>query len=258
MKLVCLAKLVPDPRATIRVLGDGSAIDRTGLKYVCDPFDEFGIELALQLRDRSLPGTVTAVTAGPAAAAEALRHALAMGCDRAVHVLDDQTPAADEPALARRLAEAIRAVEAGVDLVVCGKQNIDNDAGELGPALAECLDLPHVGAVTRLDLAADGRRFQAHRRVEGAEEVVDVSLPALVTAEKGLVEPRRPALARLMKAKQHPIETRTSAASITAPGARVVRFLPPPARPACVMIHGEPAAMAQELVRRLREEAKVL
>jgi electron transfer flavoprotein beta subunit len=181
-----------------------------------------------------------------------------MGCDRAVHLVDDAVLARDELALARALADLIRAAEPGADLVVCGKQNIDNDAGEFGPALAECLDLPHAGAVTRLELAPDGRSFRAHRRVEGAEEVIDVDLPALVTAEKGLVEPRRPPLARLIKAKQQPIETRTAAAPVGPPGPRVVRFTPPPARPACVMIPGEAPAMARDLVRRLREEAKVL
>jgi electron transfer flavoprotein beta subunit len=259
MKLVCIAKLVPDPRSTIKPLPDGSGVDRAGLKSVCDPFDEFGLELAVQIKEkRTDVAPITVVTAGPPGAAEALRHALAMGCERAVHIVDDSIPAWDELFLAQVLSAAIRTVEPQADLIICGKQAIDNDAGELGPAIAEHLGLPHVGAIVKFDLATDGRSAKCYRRVEGAEEVVEVTLPAVVTIEKGCVEPRRPALAKLMKAKQIPIQTITPAKASGKRGSILIKLSLPPSRPACVMIGGAPDEMARELVRRLREEAKVV
>lgn len=229
---------------------------------MCDPFDEFGIELAVQLKEKRPDGrTITAVSAGGVSAVEALRHALAMGCDRAVHLFDDAIPAWDELNLARLLAALIRKVEPDADLIFCGKQSIDNDAGELGPALAEHLGIPHVGAVSRLERGTEDPKIRVHRRIEGAEEVFDVTLPAVVTIDKGVVEPRRPALARLMKVKTQPIETHKwrylGVESVTG-AARPPRLAAPPPRPACTMIAGEPADMARELVRRLRDEAKVV
>src|SRR5687768_3988062 len=133
MKMVCVARLVPDPRAAIKVRTDGSGIDTAGLKYVCDPFDEFGIELAVQLRERHKTfGAITVLGAGGASTSEALRHALAMGCDRAAQLLDDAIAPWDEIRLAHLLAALVRMAEPGPDLVLCGKQSTDNDAGELG------------------------------------------------------------------------------------------------------------------------------
>lgn len=263
MRLLSVVKPVPDSRANLPVRPDGSGVDTASVKFVCDPFDEFGLEQAVQLREgRSDVEQVAALAVGGPAAVDTLRHAVALGADRAIHVELDTIPLGDELLLARLVAAAIRSLGDAFDLVLCGKQNIDNDAGEFGPALAELLDLPHVGAITTLQVADDGRSFRAHRRIEGAEEIVDVSMPALVTCEKGLVEPRHPPLPRLMKAKKHPIE-RLEGASLRpvnaeASGVRLVRLSPPPPRPPCTMITGEPADMARELVRRLREEAGVI
>jgi electron transfer flavoprotein beta subunit len=262
MRILTLAIQVPDSRSAIHVAADGSGIDATGVKFVCNPFDEFAIEQAVQLKEqRSDVAEIVALTIGPEDAAGTLRTALAMGADRAVHVVDDEA-ARDELALAELLAAAIGRDEAGFDLVLCGKQTIDRDAGELGPALAELLGLAHVGAVTELQLADDAASARAHRRVEGAEEVVEAALPLLVTCEKGLVEPRYPALPQLIKAKKKPVET-IAAADLDCPGALAggatfLRLAEPPPRPACTIIDGEPEAMARELVRALREDAKVI
>lgn len=265
MRILTVIKRVPDSRVPLKIKADGSGIETADVKYVCDPFDEFGVELAVQLRaKRSDVQEIVAIAAGPAETTETLRQPLAMGADRAVHVCDPAAALWDELWLARVIAAAVRRDAAGFDLVLCGKQNIDNDAGELGPALAEGLDLPHVGAVTAVEVAEDGRSLRARRRIEGAEEVVDAALPALLTCEKGLVEPRYPPLPAMMKAKKKPIETIEVAAlegvEAGAGGAGVTlrRMALPPARPACCMLTGEPAAMARELVRRLREEAKAI
>jgi len=249
VRILTIIKQVPDSNAHIKVLGDGSGIDTTGLKMVCDPFDEFGIELAVQTREkRKDVEEIVAMLLGPDKAAETLRVALAMGADRGVHICDDALISQDEQFIAQVLAAAIKKEGVTFDLIVRGKQTIDLDSGETGPALAERLGLPHVAAITALDVSADGKTFKACRRIEGAEEVVEGSLPAVLTIEKGLVEPRYPSLPNLMKAKKKPVTRLTSAD---------LGGLNKESR-GCRFIEGEPPQVAKELVRLLREEAKVL
>ncbi|HEY3245251.1 MAG TPA: electron transfer flavoprotein subunit beta/FixA family protein [Phycisphaerae bacterium] len=263
MRIATVIKQVPDSNASIRVLADGSGIETAGLKMVCDPFDEFGVELAVQLREkRSDVEEIVAFTVGPEKASEIIRTALAMGADRGVHVCDPAFASRNEIFLAEVLAAAIRKEGKSFDLILCGKQNIDLDSGELGPALGEFLDLPHVGATTFLEVAADGKSFKARRRIEGAEEAVECGTPALLTIEKGLVEPRYPSLPNLMKAKKKPVAVLTAkdlpgldGASV---GTALLSLTPPPPRPPCKFVEGEPEQMARELVRLLREEAKVV
>lgn len=264
MKILVLVKQVPDSTTNIKIRPDGEDIERTGVKLVVNPFDEFAIELAQQLREkRSDVQQVTALTVGPATAAEALRTALAIGADDALHLQDPQFDALDELQTAALIAAVVK--DAGYDLILRGKQEIDLDSGQLGPALAERLDLPHVGAVTALEIAADGRSFEASRRIEGAEERVRGSLPALLTIEKGLVEPRYPSLPNLMKAKKKPLAVKTAAdvpgfADLIGGvgGTEIHKLAPPPARAAGKVIKGDPPQQAAELVRLLREEAKVI
>jgi electron transfer flavoprotein beta subunit len=263
VRILTVIKQVPDSNAVIKVKDDGSGIESAGLKLVCDPFDEFGVELAIQLREkRGDVEDLPVLCVGPDKASDAIRTALAMGADRAIHVNDPKFESMNELFLAKVVAEAIKKDEAGFDLVLCGKYNIDLDAGAIGPALAEYLDLPHVGAIQGLEVADDGKSLTARRRVEGAEEVVTCELPALLTLEKGLVEPRYPSLPNLMKAKKKPVQVLTSAdlpeAGEAADGARLKSIAPPPPRPECKLVQGEPEEMARELVRLLREEAKVV
>ncbi len=263
MRILTVVKQVPDSNAAIKVLPDGSDIDQTGLKLILDPFDEFGVELALQLREkRGDVSEVVALTLGPAKAAEALRVALAMGADKGVHINDPSLESKDEIFLAYVIAQAIKKDNDGFDLIITGKYNIDLDAGAIGPALAEFLDLPHVGAVQGLEVSEDGKSLTARRRIEGAEEVVECDLPALLTIEKGLVEPRYPSLPNLMKAKRKPVTVLTasdlSVGDGVKPATQFVSVQEPPPRPPCRFIEGEPEEMATELVRLLREEAKVV
>lgn len=262
MRILTIVKQVPDSNATIKLGADGD-IDATGLKLVPDPFDEFGIELAIQLREKRSDVTeIVAMTLGPEKASEALRVALAMGADSGIHICDEALLCRDEIFLARKLSEAIRLDETGFDLILCGKYNIDLDAGAVGPALAEFLNIPHVGAVQGLEVADDGARLTARRRIEGAEEVVDCPLPALLTIEKGLVEPRYPSLPNLMKAKKKPVKTLTAADlpgdDASSAATQFLSLAPPPPKPACRFVEGDPEVMARELVRLLREEAKVI
>lgn len=263
MRILSVIKQVPDSNATIKVAGGGTGIEAAGLKLVLNPFDEYGVEQAVQLKEkRSDVEEVVALTLGNDKAADILRTALAMGADRGIHVCDENIDARDELGWARVAAAAIKRDDKGFDLILTGKQTIDNDAGEAGPALAELLDLPHVGAVGVLELADDGGSFKARRRVEGAEEVVECSTPALITCEKGLVEPRYPSLPNLMKAKKKPVEKLALAdlggVEAATTGVSFVSIAPPPPKPPCKLVEGEPEEMAKELVRLLREEAKVV
>lgn len=263
MRILTIVKQVPDSNAAIKVAADGKGIDPAGLKLVADPFDEFGVELAIQLREKGKDvSEIVALTLGPGKAAETLRVALAMGADSGIHICDPKFESHNELFYAYVVAQAVKKDAKGFDLILCGKYNIDLDAGAVGPALAEYLDLPHVGAVTGLEFTPDGKHFTAKRRIEGAEEVVECDLPALLTIEKGLVEPRYPSLPNLMKAKKKPVTVLTSkeisGEDAAGAGMHLVSIAPPPPRPDCKFVEGEPEQMARELVRLLREEAKVL
>ncbi len=264
MKILVLIKQVPDSTTNVKIRPDATDIDRTGVKMVVNPFDEFAIELAVQLREkRSDVQQITALTVGPASAAEALRTALAIGADDGIHMQDEAFEKLDELQTAAAIAAVVKSD--GYDLVLRGKQEIDLDSGALGPALAEALNLPHIGAVTALEIAADGRGFSASRRIEGAEEQVESALPALLTIEKGLVEARYPSLPNLMKAKKKPVKTVTVAdvpgfvdGVARVGGTRISKFEPPPQRPPGKVLKGEAEQTARELVKLLREEARAI
>lgn len=263
MRILTVVKQVPDSNATIKIKPDGSDIETTGLKYVHDPFDEFGVELAIQIREKgSDVSEIVALTLGPDKASEALRVALAMGADSGIHINDPVFESRNELFAAHVIAEAVKQDATGFDLILCGKFNIDLDAGAVGPAVAEFLDLPHVAAVQAFEMGGDGRSFAARRRIEGAEEVVECTLPAVLTIEKGLVEPRYPSLPNLMKAKKKPVKVLKagdlSVDEALKAGTDFESISPPPPRPECKFVEGEPEEMARELVRLLREEAKVI
>ncbi len=264
MKILVVIKQVPDSTTNIKIRPDGEDIERSGIKMVVDPFDEFAIEQAVQLKEkRSDVESVTALIMGPARCSEALRTILAVGADDAIHLQDEAFEKLDELQVAATLGAVIK--DGGYELVFRGKQEIDLDSGQLGPALAEALDWPHVGAATKFEPAEDGKSFTANRRIEGADERVEVRLPALVTCEKGLCEMRYPSLPNLMKAKRKPVKAMTAAdvpgfAEITAGvgGSEMHQFAPPPQRPPGRILKGEAEETAKELVKLLREEAKAI
>lgn len=261
MRILAVIRQVPDSNAVIKVAADGKSIDPKALKLVVNPFGEFAVEQAVRLREKGLPvDEIVVMTVGPDKAAEALRTALAMGADRAVHLCDAAFDHSDELFLAELLALAIKLQPAAFDLILTGKQAIDMDAGQIGPALAEFLGLPHIGAIVALEIEA--ALVKARRRVEGAEEIMECPLPVLLTCEKGLAEPRYPSLPNLMKAKKKPLDVITAATLAGSGGIRprseILALRPPAARGGCKFIEGQPPAMARELVRLLREEAKVI
>ncbi len=242
-------------------------IDRSGLSFVVNPYDEFAVEEALRIKERVGSGDVTVLSLRPHPAQkpeEALRTCLAMGADKAILLSDPAFEEGDSFSTALALAAALRRLS--FDLVLCGKQTVDDDGGAVGIQVAELLGIPHVAVVNKLDVDAQARRIVAHRQIEGGIEVVEAPLPALITCQKGLNEPRYPSLPGIMKAKQKPLEiwnwamvgVEPETAGAAGAKLKVVRVEPPPARPAGRMIPGDAAAAVKELVRLLHEEAKII
>lgn len=256
MNIIACVKQVPDTETQIKVKPDGSGIDETGIKWVMNPYDEFGVEESLRLKEK-FGGEVVIVSLGPARALESIRTALAMGADRGIHINDAAFDGADAYTTAAAIAAAIKGTP--YDLIFCGQRAIDDDSGQVGAILAELLDIPQVTVVTKVDV--DGNTVKVIRPIEGAQLLIESSLPCVVTAQKGLNEPRYASLPGIMKAKKKPVDVKDAASLGVAVDvkARVVKTSPPPARPPGKIICGDdPAIKAKELARLLREEAKVI
>ncbi|MBR9988673.1 MAG: electron transfer flavoprotein subunit beta/FixA family protein [Gemmatimonadetes bacterium] len=249
MKIVVCIKRVPDTEARIRIDSGGDAIDPAGIKYVISPYDEFALETALRLKEAHGSGEVLAVSVGESTTGEQLRSALAMGADGAV--LLKGKPSFDGLATAHALAAEIR--EQNADLVLLGMKAADGDQQQVGPMLAELLDQPCVTVASSVEL--DGGAVVCHREAEGGVEVVEAALPAVVTITKGDYEPRYPSLKGIMAAKKKPLAEKD--AQLTPSRIQVRELAPPPERPAGRIV-GEGTGAVPELVRLLREEAKVL
>ncbi|MGQ0561861.1 MAG: electron transfer flavoprotein subunit beta/FixA family protein [Gemmatimonadota bacterium] len=249
MKIVVCIKRVPDTEARIKIADDRTSIDPAGIKYIISPYDEFALEAALRLKEAKGDGEVVAITVGDPSSAEQLRSALAMGADRAV-LLKGQ-PTLDGSATAKALAAEIKSI--APDLVLTGMKAVDDDQQQVGTMLGEFIGVPSVSVVAEFELAAG--KAVAHREVEGGVEVVEVALPAVITMTKGKHEPRYPSLKGIMAAKKKPLEEKDA----QLPPARVVvkEITNPPERPAGRIV-GQGTDAVAELVRLLREEAKVL
>lgn len=249
MKTVVCIKRVPDTEARIRVASDGASIDQAGLKFIVSPYDEFAVEAALRLRDAAGGGETVVLTLGEAAAGEQLRSALAMGADAAIRL--DGSGSLDGLAVARALASELKAL--GADLILFGMKATDDDQQQVGPMVAELLGLPCVTVAS--EIQGEEGKVVCHREVEGGTEVVEVDLPAVVTVTKGPYEPRYPSLKGIMAAKKKPMEEKP----VEVPASRIKarRYSEPPPRPDGKIV-GEGPEAVPELVRLLRDEAKVL
>ena len=254
--VVCVSH-VPDTESRIKPAGKG--IDEAGLKFIVSPYDEFALEEAIRIKEKQ-GGDVTVVTFGPERAAQALRECLARGATKAIHIKGD-SGAADSLGVAKVLAAAIKAVPH--DLVFFGKQGVGTDNALVGPMVAELLGYPQVNVVTKLEVG-DGK-LTAHRELEGAEEVIEASTPAVVTAQKGLNEPRYASLKGIMAAKKIAIDTKAVAdlglndADVLNQRVVIVAVEAPPEKSGGRKIDGaDPANAAKEILKYIREEAKAL
>ena len=252
---------VPDTESRIRIAPDGKSIDESQVKWIVSPYDEYGLEEALRTKEAKGAGTVRVATLGPERAKTGLRECLARGADEAVWIDSGDSRYLDALATAKALAAAAR--EGAWDFFWFGQKGVGYDESLVGPMFAELLDLPHVGNVVKLELG-DGK-ITAHREIEGAHEVVESTLPVVLTAQKGLNEPRYASLKGIMGAKKKPIAEKKLAdlgipeADPAGAKARWRKLELPPPRQACKLIAAaDLAAAAKELVRLLREEAKVI
>ena len=249
MKVLVPVKRVVDYNVKVRVKSDGSGVETAGVKMSMNPFDEIAVEEAIRLKEKGLAAEIVAVSLGPAACAETLRTALAMGADRGILV---ETDAALEPLAVAKLLKAI-AVRESPGLVILGKQAIDDDMNATGQMLAALLGWPQGTFASRV--AIEGETVTVTREVDGGLETVALALPAVVTTDLRLNEPRYASLPNIMKARRKPIETLTPAdlGIDPAPRLTLVQVAEPPRRQA-----GKKVGSVAELVQKLRTEAKVI
>ena len=244
---VCVSH-VPDTTTKVQVGGDGKQIDPSGVTYILNPYDEYAVEAGLQLKE-ARGGEVTLVCVGPEAVKETIRKGLAMGADKGIHVVSDPR---DSFGTARAIADALK--DRAADVVFVGRQSIDYDGWQMSGLLGEMLGINSVSTVTKLDIADDGT-VSAERDIEGGSESVVSKLPAVISAQKGLNDPRYPKLQGIMAAKRKPIEDGTPAPYENR--VEVLEMSKPPIK-AAGRIVGEGPDAVKELVRLLHEEAKVI
>jgi electron transfer flavoprotein beta subunit len=252
---------VPDTETRIRIAPDGKSIDEADVKWIVSPYDEYALEEALRTRESKGAGTVTVVSVGPERAKTGLRECLARGADDAVWIDSGGSANLDALAIAKALAAVAR--ERQQEFLWFGQKGVGPDESLVGPMVAELLGLPHVGNVVKLEIGEG--RVTAHREIEGAHEIVESSLPVVLTAQKGLNEPRYASLKGIMGAKKKPIAEKKLAAMGIAeadPANAKTRWrkleLPAPRQAVKLIPADDPAAAAKELVKLLREEAKVI
>lgn len=249
MKIVVCVKRVPDTTTQVKPGPDGKSLDPTGVTFGPSPYDEYAVEEALRIKEKTGPGEVVVVSVGPAGTDQVLRNYLAMGADRAIWLKDDQPR--DNFAIASALAATLKGIPH--DLLFFGKQAVDDDGAQVGSIVARLLGIGVVNTVTKIELGAG--KATAHREVEGGHEVVEVTLPAAFTAQKGLNEPRFSSLKGIMAAKKKPFEEKPA----TAADARltVLKMEPPPKRPPGRIL-GKGVEAVPALVKALHDEAKVV
>ncbi len=251
MKILVTVKRVPDPETVIKIAADGAGIATDNIKWVINPFDEIAIEEALRLKEKVSGTEVVLASIGQKAAQEQLRTGLAMGADRAILVLSDQ---ALEPLAVARVLQKLVDTEKP-DLVVMGKQAIDDDSNAAGQMLAELLGWPQATFASKVELAGDAKSAKVTREVDGGLETIAVPLPAVVTADLRLNEPRYASLPGIMKARKKEMkEIPVADLGIdVAPRTRIVKLETPPKRSG-----GRKVGSVQELVQMLHNEAKVI
>ncbi len=257
MNLYVCIKQVPDTETKIKLNGDSSGIDPAGIKWIMSPYDEFGVEEALRLKEKNAGSTVTVITAGPDRTIEALRTALAMGADNAIHV---ELPESADSAMTGKAIAATLKKEANVDLVFFGKEAIDDGASQVPQLVAAHLGLPAL--TTIIGIEYNGTTLKCKREVEGgATEIVEVTSPAIIAGSKGLNEPRYATLPNIMKAKKKEVKA-VKLADIGVSAAdqkiKVKNFQLPPPKQAGKKIEGDANAQAHALAVALHTEAKVI
>ena len=253
MKILVPVKRVVDYNVRVRVKADGSGLDTANVKMSMNPFDEIATEEAIRLKEKGVASEIVAISIGEAKAQETLRTAMAMGADRSVHVLTDAATDTElQPLAVAKLLQAVIERESP-DVVLMGKQAIDDDSNQTGQMLAALLGWPQATFASRVE-AVDGE-LHVTREVDAGLETIAVKLPAVVTVDLRLNEPRYASLPNIMKAKKKPIDQLDPAALgvDTAPRLTYLKVEEPPKREAGVRVEDVPA-----LIEKLKSEAGVI
>ena len=258
MKIVVCVKYVPDTASKIKISANGTEIDYADVTFVVNPYDEFAVEEALKIKEK-LGGEVVVVGAGPEQAGTGLRTCLAMGADSAILVSDPSLDKADSYVIGSVLAQVCRNLNP--DLILFGKHAIGVDNGQVPAVVAERLNFPQSSVVTKLDV--QDKTFRAERDIEGASEIVEGTLPAVITAQKGLNVPRYASLKGIMAAKKKQIAVQTLASlglseEDLKPRISIEQITMPPSRPPGKVLKGDVTEVVPELVKLLHEEAKII
>lgn len=259
MKIAVIVKQTPDTETKAKLNDKG--LDTTGVKFILNPYDEFAVEEAIKTKEK-FSGTATVISLGPDRVVEAMRTALAMGCDDGIHIKcsADDLGALDHSVISKALAKVI--ADKGFDLVLAGKQAIDGDSLAIPQMTAAHLNWPRATVVTSLTISDDKTKATAKRATEGgAEEVIELTLPCLIAANKGLNEPRYASLPGIMKAKQKKVEAiELSSLGLSAADSKTqyAGFELPPEKQAGKIFKGTPEELAKQIVDALRNEAKVI
>lgn len=260
MNIFVFVKRVPDTESKIRINHATGTIIEEGLNFVLSPYDEYAVEEALRLREAK-GGKVTVVSVGTEESKVILKKCLAMGADEAVLLKDEAKETYDGLRTAKIIAQAVEKKFPDYMLLLFGKQSVGADNSQVPSMVAEFLGLPQVNVVTRLEI--EGNKGVAHREIEGALEKVEFSLPTVVSAQKGLNEPRYETLKGIMMAKKKEIpvvslEELGLKEEDIASGVEITKMESPPQRQAGKIIEEEPAEAAKKMVEFLHEEAKVI
>lgn len=256
MKIGVLLKQVPDTETKIKIRSDKKGIEEGDIKWIMNPYDEYAVEEALRLKEKS-GGEVVIITAGQARAVEAIRQAMAMGADRGIHI-DTTGVTLDPYTTSCVLAAAVK--DETFEIIFAGKQAVDDDSAQVAIGVAEKLSWPHVTPVEKFSLV-DEKTISAQRPVSGGtKEIIEAKLPVVIGCEKGLNEPRYASLPGIMKAKSKPVATLKAPDLLGGEKPKIViwQYSSPAERKAGKIIPGEPEEAAAELVRLLREEAKII
>ncbi|MGG1677358.1 electron transfer flavoprotein subunit beta/FixA family protein [Neobacillus sp. NRS-1170] len=257
MNIYVLLKRTFDTEEKINI--QKGTIDESGAEFIINPYDEYAIEEAILLRDQH-GGNVTVVTVGNEEAEKQLRTALAMGCDQAVLINTEDDLEENDPFITAKILSTYFK-ENEFDLILGGNVSIDKSSGQVGPRLAELLDIPFVTTITKINI--EGKTAIIERDVEGDSEIIETTLPLLVTAQQGLNEPRYPSLPGIMKAKKKPLEELElddlglDEEDIVAKTKTIEVYLPPK-KEAGRILAGELQNQVQELIKLLHTEAKVI
>ncbi|MCX6639934.1 MAG: electron transfer flavoprotein subunit beta/FixA family protein [bacterium] len=245
--LVCV-KHAPDTETAVKIGSDGKSIQSQDVNFILNPYDEYALEEALKIKEAK-GGEVTLITMGPENAKKSLRTGLAMGADNALHIVCDG--GFDSLMVAKCLAEQIKNIPH--DLILCGKQAVDDDNAQVPVMLAELLNLPSVSTIIKLEIGDNSA--VAHREIEGGIEIVETSLPAVFSAQKGLNEPRYASLKGIMMAKKK--EIKDLPCTVGEASIEILDFAYPPTRQGGKIV-GQGKEAVPQLVKLLREEAKVI